>query len=171
MAAPSYEFLTACRFYLELILDGSTEADAIFLECRGIRAKQPVVDIYEVTPQRWGGAKHGLVVSTKMPGNTQRTTLILRRGMSSSIVLWNWFYAVEQGGWAAQRRSGSLTMYTQSGDPTARFDFDGAWPTSFGPASGKFSYIETNRPGLDASSSDFALEEVELAVEEFKRVM
>ncbi|AGY59583.1 phage tail protein [Gloeobacter kilaueensis] len=167
----SAEALVACRFYVELSLDGAGPMDALFLECRGIRAKQPIVEVVEVTPQRWANAKRGMVVSTKVPGNTQRTTLILRHGMTSSLAMWNWFNGVEEGGWAAKRRSGSLTVYTQAGDVGARYDFHGAWPTSFGPASGKFSYIEANRPGLDASSGEYALEEVELAVEEFKRVM
>lgn len=167
------QVLVAARFWVELSLDGSVPMDALFLECRGIRAKQPIVDVVEVTPNLWGRShsSRGMVVSTKMPGNSQRTTLILRKGLTNSIAMWNWFHKVEEGYWAVQRRSGSVTVYTQAGTPSARFDFHGAWPTSFGPASGKFSYIEANRPGFDAESSEFALEEVELALDDFERVM
>lgn len=173
MPTAGFEVLTACRFYVELSLDGSTGDDAIFLECRGMRSKQMAVEVAEVTPRFWGKemTNRGMLVLTKVPGDVTCTNIILRRGMSRSIAMWNWFQQVERGNWATKRRSGSLTVYTQAGEPTTIFQFHGAWPTVFGATSGKFAMYEGSRTGFDASSGEFAIEEVELAVEELTRVL
>ena len=104
---PELEILTTNRFYLELKLDGSVEpVDAYFMECQGFKRTQEVIEVCEVTPQKWGkaGTTAGRVVRTKVPGNVKSNNLILRRGMTSSITVWNWFNEVEQGGWAKQRK-------------------------------------------------------------------
>ena len=153
------EILMSCRFYLELKLDGSTDpVDAYFMDCKGFKRSQEVIEACEVTPQKWGKATYGQVVITKVPGNVKSNNLILRRGMTSSITVWNWFNEVEQGGWAKQRKNGDLVIYNQASEEQARFRFLGGWPTSF-----KISDVK-------AGGKDFAIEEMELAVEEFTRV-
>ena len=154
------ELLTAARFYLELKLDGTQEpADATFLECRGLKRTQEVIEFCEVTPQQWGSkpAKFGRLVRTKIPGHSKADNIILRRGMTNSITLWNWFSAVEEGNWAKQLRDGSLTIYDQSSQAQARFEFRGAWPT-------RYSVMDVN-----AGSSEIEIEELELAVETLTR--
>jgi phage tail-like protein len=164
-----YEFLTACRFYLKLSLDGSKyPVDAIFLECKGFKATQQVVEICEVTPNKWGKATQGQVVRTKVPGNTKYDNIILRRGMSSSMTFWKWFEYTQEGGWSKgekhpnQRKDGSLTIFSQSGKKTAErsasFEFKRAWPTIFKIAD------------VSAKSTEFEIEELTIAVEELKRV-
>jgi phage tail-like protein len=165
-----FEFLTACRFYLELNLDDSKyPVDAIFFECRGFKATQQVIEICEVTPNSWGnGNNKGQVVRTKVPGNTKYDNIILRRGMSSSMTFWNWFEYTQGGGWSKgkehpnQRQDGSLTIFSQSGkkdtDRSAQFQFKRAWPTIFKIAD------------VSAKSTEFEIEELTIAVEELKRV-
>ncbi len=52
------EILTNSRFYVELKLDGSQDpVDAYFMDCKGFKRTQDVVEVCEVTPQRWGKAK------------------------------------------------------------------------------------------------------------------
>jgi phage tail-like protein len=164
MEKKSYEFLTACRFYLELSLDGSKDPiDAIFFECKGLKATQQVIEICEVTPNKWGNASKGQVVRTKVPGNTKYDNIILRRGMSSSMTFWNWFEYSQGGGWAdggqhpKQRKNGSLTIFNQSGEAAARLQFKRAWPTIF-----KVSDVS-------AKSTEFEIEELGIAVEELIR--
>src|SRR4028118_523011 len=85
---PELEVLTNSRFYLELKLKGSVEpVDAYFMECQGFKRTQEVIEVCEVTPQKWGkaGTTMGRVVRTKVPGNVKSNNLILRRGMTSSI--------------------------------------------------------------------------------------
>jgi phage tail-like protein len=160
MEKKPYEFLTACRFYLELSLDGSKDpVDAIFLECKGFKATQQVVEICEVTPSPWGKANKGQVVRTKIPGNTKYDNITLRRGISSSMTFWNWFEKTQKGEWAEgkQRKDGSLTIFNQAGKETARLQFKRAWPTIFKIAD------------VSAKSTEFEIEELGIAVEELIR--
>ncbi len=152
------EILTTCRFYLELKLDGSEDpVDAYFMDCKGFKRTQEVIEACEVTPQKWGKATYGQVVRTKVPGNVKSNNLTLRRGMTRSQTFWKWFEAVQEGRWSEQRKDGSLTVYDQAGTIQARFDFQGAWPTS---------YTLTD---LSSSSNEVEIEEVEVAFEEFTR--
>lgn len=157
---PAAEILTAHRFYLELKLDGSSDqVDGIFLECQGFQRTQAPIEICEVTRNQGGGAAQKVqVIRTKLPGNVNSGNLTLRRGMTSSVALWNWFQAVQEGKWAAQRKNASLTIYNQAGEENARFELAGAWPASYKLAD------------VNARSTDIEIEEVEVAFEEFKRV-
>ncbi|MDX2241487.1 MAG: phage tail protein [Leptolyngbyaceae cyanobacterium bins.302] len=157
---PAYpELLTASRFYMELTLDGSSNIDAVFLEGRGFKRNQDVVEICEVTPEQWGtaNAKFGRIVRTKIPGNTKTDNIILRRGMTNSARLWKWFADVEAGGWAKQLRDGSLVIYDLESKEQVRFNFKGAWPTRYSIAD------------LSVQSSEMEIEELEIAVESFSR--
>lgn len=153
------ELLTSSRFYLELKLAGSLDTvDGYFMECRGFQRTQDLVEICEVTPQAWGKARQGRIVRTKIPGNVKSSNLVLRRCLMSSMTLWNWLKAVEEGNWGQQRRDGSLTMYDQGAQAQAVFELRGAWPTSY-----KISDVS-------ASSNELEIEEIEVAVEEFMRL-
>ena len=153
------EILTTCRFFLRLELKVSQEpVDAYFMECKGLKRSQEAIEVCEVTPQQWGKANNrGLVVRTKIPGNVKSNNLILRRGMTCSNSLWQWFEDVQKGNWHEQRRDGYLTIYDQAGKAQARFSFQRAWPVS---------YTLTD---INASSNEIEIEEVELAIEEFTR--
>ena len=153
------EILTTSRFYLELKFSGSTAPDAYFMECQGMKYSQDVIEAVEVTPQKWGKASRGRVVRTKIPGNYQVTNLTLKRGMmTKSTALWQWMLNIQEGKWAEQRvGSGALTVYMQDGQQGAIFTFTNAWPVSY-------TFSDTNVGG-----NELAVEELELAVEDFKR--
>ena len=153
------EILTSCRFYVELTLDGSEQpVDAYFMDCKGFKRTQEVIEACEVMPQIWGKAKSGNIVRTKIPGNVKTNNITLKRGMTKSLTLWKWFDAVQAGNWKEQRRNGSLNIYDQSGTVQARFEFEQAWPTSYVLAD------------VSASGNEVEIEEMELAVGAFKRV-
>ena len=152
------EILTNSRFYIELSLYGSQDpVDAYFTECKGFKHSQEVIEVCEVTPQRWGKAKYGQVVRTKVPGNIKTNNITLRRGLTKSKTIWKWFDTVQTGNWGQKRRDGSLSIYDQAGEVQAIFEFYNAWPTS---------YIASD---LDANSTELAIEEIEIAVEVFSR--
>ena len=154
-----FEILTSHRFYLELSLDNSSEpVDGIFLECQGFKRTQEAIEICEVTANKWGTAKKGLAVRTKIPGNVKSGNLTLRRGMTLSMAFWDWFQAIQDGNWATQRRNASLTIYDQAAQMQARFELAGAWAASYKVAD------------VNARSTGIEMEEVEVAFEEFKRV-
>ena len=94
-----------------------------FLACQGFKRSQDVVEICEVAPQQWAKAKSGRVIRTKIPGNAKTENIVLRRGMTNSMTLWNWFAQVEAGKWGEQLRDGSLVIYDQATHEQARFNF------------------------------------------------
>ena len=152
-----YEFLTACRFYVcvqtstSKVPDG---VDAIFLDFKGLKATQKVVEACEVTPV-------GEVVRTKIPGNLTYGNITLRRGISKSMALWDWFDQVSEKKWGKQRLDSTnfyVRIFDQSGRETVRYEFENAWPTSYKIAD------------LSTRSTDFEIEELEIAFEKFKRV-
>lgn len=154
------EILVANNFFLELALDGGNSIeDATFKECKGLNEVQDLIEICEVTPEKWGQASCGRMIRTKIPGNSQTDTLILRRGMTRSTTLWKWFKSVKNGRWANQRRSGSLTIYDQTSDPQAKFEFSGAWAVK---------YIAAD---VDSASEEIEIEEIQIAFESFERVI
>jgi phage tail-like protein len=156
-----FEILTSSRFYLELKLDKSNDKiDGIFLECQGLKRSQDAIEICEVTPNTWGkdSKNKGAVVRTKIPGNVKSGNMTLRRGMTCSVTLWNWFEAVQEGKWYTQRRDADLSIYDQAGKVQARFRLGGIWPTSYKVAD------------LSARATTIEIEEMEIAFETFKRV-
>jgi phage tail-like protein len=154
------EILTACRFYLGLTLDGQKgDTDCYFLECRGFQVTQAPIEICEVTANKGGGAaQKAQVVRTKLPGNAKNGNLNLRRGMTSSPELWDWFHSVQTGNWAKQRRQVALSIFDQASKEVARFELAGAWPSIYKIAD------------VNARSTEIEIEELEVAFEEFKRV-
>ncbi|WP_017327658.1 phage tail protein [Synechococcus sp. PCC 7336] len=155
------EILTNSRFYLELKLDGSKEpVDGYFMECSGFQYSQEVTEIVEVTPQKWGknGNSRGRLARTKIPGHVTFSNLTLKRGLTTSSSLWDWVEKVEEGNWSEQRQKGSLTIYNQAAKQQVRWEFQRAWPVSY------------QISDLDVKSGDFNIEEIELAVEDLRRV-
>ncbi|MFW6360100.1 MAG: phage tail protein [Chroococcales cyanobacterium] len=155
------EILTTARFYLELKLDGSNDSvDGYFMDCSGFQYTQEVVEICEVTPQLWGkrGKTKGRNVRTKIPGKATFSNITLRRGLTISMTLWNWLENVQEGDWAKQRRDGSLVVYDQGAKERFRLEFQRAWPVSY-----KIS-------DLSVTTGEHNIEEVEISVENLKRV-
>ena len=155
------ETLMNCRFYFELHLKGSNDAiDGYFMECKGFKTSQQVIEICEVTPNKWGASGNavGQVVRTKIPGNVSFTNMTLRRGLTLSMTLWNWLESVQTGNWAKQRRDGSIQLYTHGAKEEFRFEFKRAWPVSY------------NISDLKADGNEIEMEDLEIAVEELKRI-
>ena len=154
------EILASSRFFLRLELKvggGDEKVDATFLACERFERSQAVTEIVEVTPNQWAEAKSGQLVTTKIPGRVKTENILLKRGMTNSMTLWNWFNQVEAGKWQEHVAEGSLSIYDQAGAEQARYDFRGAWPTRYKAAD------------VDAKSTELAIEELELAVDAIVR--
>ncbi|NET11363.1 MAG: phage tail protein [Merismopedia sp. SIO2A8] len=180
MTVPKFEILTSTRFFVGIQLDGSKEPiDGYFMECQGFKQSQQPIEVVEVFPRSWGRnaqATKGRVVRTKVPGNLKTENITLRRGMTISMTFWDWFQTVSEGEWGGDNRSysdvgggasggkkgqrydGRLVIYDQSATERARFAFEGAWPVSY-----KISDVK-------AGNNEFEIEEVELAIDSFRRV-
>ena len=154
------EYLPSYRFILQLNIDGNNQReDVTFQECIGLELAQDLISIYEVTPQKWAIANVGRVVRTKIPGNIKVENLIFRRGMTTSITLWNWIEAVYSGRWSQQRRDGSLTVFDQAGLPRLRLDILGAWPVRYQAAD------------VHSAGEAIEIEELEVAFDMMERVI
>jgi phage tail-like protein len=138
---------------------GNNQEDLTFQECIGLELAQDLIEIYEVTPQKWATAGFGKVVRTKIPGNIKVENLIFRRGMTTSTTLWNWIKEVYSGKWSQQRREGSLTVYNQAGEAQLRLNFLGAWPLRYQAAD------------VYSDGDKIEIEELEVAFDMMERVM
>jgi len=111
-----------------------------FSEVQGLEAQTEVEEIRE-------GGVNGYL--HRLPKGTRYSNIVLRRGMSSSQELWNWYDQASQG--TITRKSGSIILMKQNGDELCRWNFFGAYP------------VRWSGPTLNAAASDIAIETIELA--------
>jgi len=74
------------------------------------------------------------------------------------MYFWKWREMVELGNMEEARKNGAFVMHNTKGEAVARWEFIAAWPRSI------------KGPGGDATSSEVALEELEIVAEKFTRV-
>jgi len=114
-----------------------------FSEVSGLDASIDVIDYRE------GNSK--LPTEQKLPGLAHVSNVVLKRGLTSDLSLWQWFAAVMSG--VIERRNLSITLLDQADKPVLVWRLRNAWPCKWvGPA-------------LNASSSDVAIETLELTHE------
>lgn len=139
------------NFQFLLEIEGITQDEkrsviAGFKSVSGLSSKTEVIE------WKHGNDRH----VRKKPGRTNYTPIVLERGFTGSDDLYKWRTEIENG--LIVRRSGSVVMLDHNGDhEIARFDFVGAWPSSW------------EAPGFDGSTSEMAIEKMELTVEQLQR--
>lgn len=111
-----------------------------FSEVQGLEAQT------EIEEYREGGV-NGYV--HRLPKGMRYSSIVLKRGMSSSQELWNWYDTASRGN--ITRKSGSIILIKQDGDELCRWNFFDAYP------------VKWSGPMLNAGSSDVAFESIELA--------
>ena len=153
-----YILAPVCLFYIQI---GGTNV-ALFTECSGIGIKREVVDTF------WEGGvneyKHIL------PGRVDYDHITLKRGLSTSTLLWDWFQ-IGKGDFAVSRQSVTIVQVapgiSASGSSAGS---SSSSSTSFGtikkwtlanafPVSWKLSELSVN------STDSLAIETLELAHE------
>ena len=139
----SFDHLFNGRFMIEI---SGINAGA-FTACDGLEAGIDVVRFAD------GSDKSG--AERKRPGRTRYANLVLRRGMTTDSLLWDWFHAVADG--RIERRSGSIIVHGDDGSEKFRYNFFEAWPCRW-----KSLELRTDEPGT-------LVEELELAVERIER--
>jgi phage tail-like protein len=95
---------------------------------------------------------------TLLPAKRAPDSIVLTRGLTSSLELQAWHELVILGDIAAARKSCSLTMFNTKGDPVARYHLENAWP----------SKLLTRE--LKAGTTKVLTETVTLVVDEIQRV-
>jgi phage tail-like protein len=140
IAQPGKRFdpLTTSRFSLSIEIDNVQEAG--FSEVSGLEAE---VDIFEYQEGGVNGFTHKLAGPAKFPNVT------LKRGITHSNGLWEWFSKVAQG--KIERKNLSVVLHNQAGDQVRRWDLTQAYP------------VKWVGPGLKADENATSIETLELA--------
>jgi phage tail-like protein len=119
---------------------------AAFSEVSGLESETTVVE-YRT------GADH---VMRKLPGLTKYPNIVLKRGITDDMELWNWRKRIVDGN--PDRRNGSIVLQDDQGQDKVRWNFYDGWPCKY------------DGPNLNAKSNDVAIETLELAHEGLERV-
>ena len=135
-------------FHFAIDLQGVIEG--YFTECSGLGSEQEVIEHKVV--------KDGIEILMKIPGRLKWENISLKRGITSSMDIWDWRKLVEDGDVDGARRNGSIIMFDQHLKPVARWDFEGAWP------------VKVTGPQPKADSNEIGVEELTVAHEYIKRV-
>src|SRR5215210_119006 len=95
--------LTGYHFYLEL--DGIAEAQ--FRECSGLDSESNVIEYKEA-------GKNGTTIIKKVPGELKWSNIVLKRGVTGDMKLWEWRKQIEDGKVNEARKNGSIVLYDQT---------------------------------------------------------
>ncbi|MBB6735605.1 phage tail protein [Cohnella zeiphila] len=125
------------RFLVEL----EGVAVAGFSEVQGLEAET------EMEEYREGGVNDHVHL---LPRGIKHPRIVLRRGITTSPALWEWYDNYAQGSNPRARKDGSIILYKRDGEELCRWNFFKAYP------------VKWSGPSLNAMSSDTAIESVEL---------
>jgi phage tail-like protein len=125
-------------------LDVGEQTVGYFTECSGLQVE------YEVFEWPEGGQNDYV---HKFRGRAKYANIVLKRGITSSVALLEWFESVRRG---AERRDGSISMLDQTLSEVARWSFTGALP------------VKWQGPTFNASGNDVAVETLELVHSGFR---
>jgi len=127
------------NFNFRVEIDGI--AVASFAEVSGLESETVVIDY------RTGDSR----VTRKLPGLTKYANIVLKRGMTLDLALWQWRKSVVEG--RAERRNGSIVLSDEAGKDMLRINFFEGWPCKW------------EGPALNAKTSEVAIETLEIAHE------
>lgn len=121
-----------------------------FTEAAGIGSSNEVIEHKVVNEQ---GIEH----IQKIPGRMTFEDITLKRGITSSLDIWEWRKQVEDGEVGKARTDGSIVMYDQELKEIARWNFENAWPA------------KVSGPSFNAGSADVGIEELVITHEHMYR--
>ena len=88
----------------------------------------------------------------KMPGLTKYSNLTLKRGLTKSLDLYEWFKQTKQG--TLQRRDITISILNEQKEPFAVWKLKNCWPTKY------------SGPNLKAKGNEVAIETLEIVTED-----
>jgi phage tail-like protein len=133
------DFNPALSYKFTLEMEGI--AEGLFTECEGLKLEREVVE------QKEGGNNTFI---HKFPGRIKQENVRLRRGLTASPKLWNWFNSGVVVG-RAVRKNISIIVGDSAGKVIQRWDVLSAWPVRY------------EGPELKVDSVQASLELIELA--------
>lgn len=129
------------KFRIEI--EGVTQG--AFAACDGLEASIDIVTFNDGDD----------MLQRKRPGRTRYANIVLRRGLTTSTELWDWFKAAANG--QIERKAGSVIVCNDAGQEVFRYNFFEGWPC-------RWKSLE-----LDAATPAALVEEIEMAVEKIER--
>jgi phage tail-like protein len=132
------------NFKFRVEIDGI--AQAAFSEVGGLESETTVVEY------RVGGDPNTV---RKLPGLTKYANIVLRRGITKDMDLWNWRKSVVEG--SPDRRNGSIVLMDDDGTDVARWNFFNGW------------ICKWDGPAFNAKANEVAIETIEIAHEGLER--
>ena len=139
--------LTGFHFALEV----QDQIAGYFTECSGIGSENEIITHNVVSAK-------GVEVVLKIPGRLKWGDITLKRGITSSMDLWEWRKLVEDGDVEGARRDGSIVMFDQHLKERARWNFMQAWPSKI------------SGPTPKADGNEITLEEITIVHEYITRI-
>lgn len=135
-------------FHFALDLGGTIAG--YFTECTGIGSEHEVIEHKVV--------ENGKEVVMKIPGRLKWENIVLKRGITDRMDIWDWRKKVENGEVENARTNGSIRMLDQKLNPVAQWDFVRAWP------------CKVTGPQPKADSNEIGIEELTITHEYICRV-
>lgn len=133
-------YVTANRFYVEI----ESELSASFTECQGLG-----VQIDKEVVNEGGATDHQRILLK----HAKYSDVTLKRGMTDSIIFWNWINSIIDPGLKKERRNANILIFNQAGETMQSWTLIGAVPVGW------------KAPSLQADSNSLAIEELTLAYE------
>lgn len=129
----------------------SGKVQGVFRECSGLGSENEVVESKATSAD-------GKWIYKAIPGNLKFTRITLKRGITSSMDMWQWRKLVELGNIDKARVNGSIVMMNHLGAEVARWNLTNAWPSKL------------TGPAPNAGNNEIGVEELEIAHEGYERV-
>jgi phage tail-like protein len=132
-----------------LEVDGLTEAT--FRECSGLDSENQVIESKET-------GRKGKNVIKKTPGAIKWGDIVLKRGFTDDMALYDWRQKVVDGTLEAARKNGSVVVYDYENKEVLRWNFINGWLSKY------------QGPSLSAAGNDIAIESITIVHEGLKRI-
>jgi phage tail-like protein len=134
--------LVSYTFCLEI--DGVSAA--FFKEGSGFDSSVEVIEHRE-------NGKGGKEVIRKLPGRAKWSDIVLKRGSTDDMSLWDWHKKILDGDIWTARKNGSVVIYDTLFKEVARFNFTNGWPSKW------------KGPDLNTTNNQVAIEEITISHE------
>jgi len=139
--------LVAFKFGLEI----EGKLSGYFTQVGGIGSETEVIQQKVVS-------ETGETIIQQIPGRLSWTPVTLKRGVTSSMDIWEWRQAVVEGKIEDARTNCSIVAYAQDNTEIARWNFENAWPS------------KVVGPEMDSGSTNYMIEDVTIVHEGVLRV-
>ena len=140
--------LVAFKFGLEI----EGKLSGYFTQVGGIGSETEVVSHKVVN------SATGETIIQQVPGRLSWTPVTLKRGVTSSMDIWEWRQKVVEGKVEEARTNCSIVAYNQEQKEIARWNFENAWPS------------KVVGPEMDSGSANYMVEDVTIVHEGVLRV-